>query len=106
MRVSRETYQVRQRLITTQTQNALGFVSEAVQDMRQGPDRLQAALGAVDDYMQANPRMFYDDQGQLTQQGRILRQKIRGEVLEVFSDESALRDQQRDQGYHHMAPGI
>ena len=46
--------------------------------------------------MQANPRMFYDDQGQLTQQGRILRQKIRGEVLEVFSDESALRDQQRD----------
>lgn len=96
MRVSRETYQVRQRLITTQTQNALGFVSEAVQDMPQGAARLEAALGAVDDYMQANPRMFYDDQGQLTQQGRILQQKIRGEVLEVFSDESALRDQQRD----------
>ena len=39
--------------------------------------------------------MFYDDQGQLTQ-GRVLEQQIRGEVLEVFSDESALGDQQRN----------
>ena len=96
MRVSRETYQVRQRLITTQTQNALGYVSGAVRGMPQGSERLTSALEAVDGYMQENRQMFYGADGQLTTQGRILEQKIRGEVLEVFSDESALRDQQRN----------
>ena len=55
-------------LITTQTQNALGFVSGVVRGMEQGPARAGAALQALDEYMLANPRMFYDDQGQLTQQ--------------------------------------
>jgi len=97
-RMSRELYTQRQRLIQTQTDGAMGYVSEAVESMPQGKDRMDAALEALELWMQepGNQQIYYDADGNLTGTGRVLRQQIRGKLLDVFSDESALQGQMRN----------